>query len=85
MQFNAISCKQKGKRVKPHVLKLIYGSPLWECPKPSFGYSSLIQHLYNWTQSNWLGSLPNFLRLKTPNVCLTEMKSLRKNVTRNYC
>jgi len=28
IQFNTISCKQKGKRVKPHVLKLIYGSPL---------------------------------------------------------
>ena len=28
IQFNTISCKQKGKKVKPHVLKqLIYGSP----------------------------------------------------------
>jgi len=28
MQFNTITCKQKGKRVDPQVLKLIYGSPL---------------------------------------------------------
>jgi len=27
IQFNTITCKQKGKRVEPHVLKLIYGSP----------------------------------------------------------
>ena len=28
IQFNKITCKQKGKRVEPQVLKLIYGSPL---------------------------------------------------------
>ena len=28
MQSNTITCKQKGKRVEPQVLKLMYGSPL---------------------------------------------------------
>ena len=27
LQFNTITCKQKGKRVEPQVLKRIYGSP----------------------------------------------------------
>ena len=27
VQFNTIICKQKGKRVEPHVLKRIYGPP----------------------------------------------------------
>ena len=31
LQFNTMSCKQKGKSVKPQVLKLIYGSPLVMC------------------------------------------------------
>jgi len=31
MQFNTITYKQKGKRVEPQVLKLIYGSPLAKC------------------------------------------------------